>query len=145
MAALDTVLEKFDASKEKVRKEIREGFFNQNGSLRISEAELRAWIADRAVDELKLVLQLSHVLSASAHIIPAHILVRVAEQMSDEARHFDILRSLVPQELQSEIDAKAAALPEVLAADAHWKAPLLRGCSEPDPATHVRAGTGLEH
>ncbi|MBV9010586.1 MAG: hypothetical protein JO272_00820 [Pseudonocardiales bacterium] len=122
MVALDTVLEKFDASKEKVRKEIREGFFNPNGSLRISEAELRAWIADRAVDELKVVLQLSHVLSASAQIIPAHILVRVAEQMSDEARHFDILRSLVPQERQSDIDAKAAALPEILAADARWKA-----------------------
>jgi hypothetical protein len=122
VVVLDTVLEKFDASKEKVRKEIRESFFHSDGSLRISEAELRAWIADRAVDELKVVLQLSHVLSACAQVIPAHILVRVAEQMSDEARHFDILRSLVPQELQSDIDAKAAKLPEALATDAHWKA-----------------------
>lgn len=120
MVALDTVLEKFDASKEKVRREIREGFFHADGSLRISETDLRAWIADRAVDELKVVLQLSFVLSSSAHAIPARILVRVAEQMSDEARHFGILRSLVPQDLQSTVDAKAAALPGVLAADAHW-------------------------
>lgn len=56
MVALDTALEKFDASKEKVRKEIREGFFGEDGELRISEAELRAWVADRAVDELKVVL-----------------------------------------------------------------------------------------
>jgi hypothetical protein len=122
VVALDTVLEKFDASKEKVRKEIREGFFHADGSLRISEAELRAWIADRAVDELKVVLQLSRVLSESAHLIPAGMLVRVAEQMSDEARHFDILRSLVPHELQGDVDAKAADLPRVLAADAHWTA-----------------------
>lgn len=120
MVAVDTLLEKFDASKEKVRREIREGFFHSDGSLRINETELRAWIAERAVDELKVVLQLSFVLSNCAHIIPSHILVRVAEQMSDEARHFDILRSLVPQDLQRAVDDKTAALPSALAADAHW-------------------------
>ena len=39
-----------------VRKEIREGFFHPDGSLAISETELRSWIGDRAVDELKVVL-----------------------------------------------------------------------------------------
>ncbi len=120
MVALDVVLNRFDASKEKVRKEIREGFFNADGSLRISETELRTWIADRAVDELRVVFQLSAVLSKSAHLIPPNILVQVTEQMSDEARHFDILRSLVPQDLHHVIDSKVAELPAALASDGHW-------------------------
>lgn len=85
-----------------------------------SEAELRDWIADRAVDELKVVFQLSAVIANSAHIIPAHILVQVAEQMSDEARHFDILRMLVPENLHEAIDAKVQELPAALASDPHW-------------------------
>lgn len=132
MVALDAVLEKFDASKEKVRKEIKEGFFHPDGSLRLSELELRSWIADRAVDELQVVLQLSAVISRSAQLIPAHILVPVTEQMSDEARHFDILRSLVPAELHAQIDAKVAALPSTLAANAHW-ASLLKAVDAGNP------------
>lgn len=120
MATMNVVLERFDASKAKVRKEIREGFFHSDGSLRISEADVRTWIADRAVDELKVVFQLCAVLAKSAHLIPAHLLVQVTEQLSDEARHFDILRSLVPAELHSTIDAKVAALPAMLAAEEHW-------------------------
>lgn len=120
-AALDTALAKFDASKEKVRKEIREGFFEADGELRISEAELRAWVADRAVDELKIVLQLSHVLSKGAHLLPAHILTRLTEQIADEARHHEILRSLMTEDLHEVIDAKVTGLPGALAADEHWK------------------------
>lgn len=122
MVALDAMLEKFDASKAAVQKEIREGFFHEDGTLRISETELRAWIADRAVDELKVVLQLSHVVSKCAQVIPAPILMRVTEQMADEARHFNILRSLVPEELHATIDAKVDELPRALAADRHWAA-----------------------
>lgn len=122
VVALDAVLEKFDASKAVVQKEIRESFFHEDGTLRISEAELRAWIADRAVDELKVVLQLSHVVSKCAQVIPAPILMRVTEQMADEARHFSILRSLVPEELHATIDAKVNELPRALAADRHWAA-----------------------
>lgn len=121
MVALDTALEKFDASKEKVRKEIREGFFGEDGELRISEAELRAWVADRAVDELKVVLQLSYVLASGAHLVPASILAKVTEQVADEARHFKILRALVTEEMQEAVDAKVAALPDTLAADEHWR------------------------
>jgi hypothetical protein len=120
VTTLDAVLEKFDASKAKVRKEIREGFFHEDGTLAISETDLRAWIADRAVDELKVVFELSSVIANSAHIIPARILVQVAEQMSDEARHFDILRGLVPDDLHEAIDVKVKALPAALAADPHW-------------------------
>ncbi|GGK34727.1 hypothetical protein GCM10010124_29210 [Pilimelia terevasa] len=132
MATLDTVLERFDASKAKVRKEIREGFFHPDGSLAISETELRSWIGDRAVDELKVVLQLSAVLARGAHLIPAHILAQVTEQVSDEARHFDILRALVPADMQADIDAKVAQLPEVLASDAHW-ASLMAAVDEGNP------------
>ena len=42
--------------------------------------------------------------------------------MSDESRHFDILRALVPDELHHVIDEKVAALPATLAADPHWAA-----------------------
>lgn len=35
VTTLDAVLEKFDASKAKVRKEIREGFFREDGTLSI--------------------------------------------------------------------------------------------------------------
>src|SRR5439155_8883702 len=38
------------------------------------------------------------------------------------ARHFDILRGLVPPELHHTIDTKVAGLPASLAADAHWVA-----------------------
>lgn len=120
MVALDTVLERFDASKEKVRKEIREGFFGADGKLRIDEAELRAWLADRAVDELKVVVQLSHVLSKGAHLLPPHMLVTVTEQVADEARHYEILRSLVTDDLREDIDVKVADLPNALAANEHW-------------------------
>lgn len=122
MVALDTALEMFDASKKKVRKEIRQGFFGADGNLRISETALRAWIADRAVDELKVVLQLSYVLSKGAHLLPDHILSKVTEQVADEARHYEILRSLVTDDLHEVIDAKVADLPDTLAADEHWKA-----------------------
>ncbi|GAA2522577.1 hypothetical protein [Pilimelia columellifera] len=120
MSTLAAVLEKFDASKAKVRKEIREGFFNTDGSLAITEDELRAWIADRAVDELKVVMQLSAVLTKAAHHLPARMLVQVTEQVSDEARHFDILRGLVPAHLQAMVDAKVAELPAKLAQDTSW-------------------------
>jgi len=120
MTTLDGVLERFDASKEKVRREIREGFFNPDGTLAVTETELRTWIGDRAVDELRVVFELSAVLARSAHLIPPHILTQVTEQASDEARHYQILRDLVPDELQREIDAKVARLPEDLAADEHW-------------------------
>lgn len=120
MTTLDAALERFDASKTQVRKEIREGFFDENGVLATSEKDLRLWIADRAVDELKVVQQLATVVAKSAHLLPPHILEQVTEQMSDEARHFDILRALVPPELHETIDAKVAALPAALAADPHW-------------------------
>src|SRR2546429_9051524 len=117
---MDAVLTRFDESKARVRKEIREGMFHDDGTLRISEAQLRTWIADRAVDELKVVLQLSTVIARAGHLIPGHILVQVTEQVSDEARHFDILRALVPEELHQVIEEKVAALPAVLVADPHW-------------------------
>ncbi|MGH3322279.1 MAG: ferritin-like domain-containing protein [Nocardioidaceae bacterium] len=132
MTTLDVALEKFDASKAKVRKEIRDGFFDEDGSLSVSENDLRLWIADRAVDELKVVLQLATVVAKSAHLIPPHILVQVTEQMSDEARHFDILRALVPRELHGTIDAKVAALPTALDADPHW-ASLVVAVEDGDP------------
>src|SRR2546429_605662 len=56
----------------------------------------------------------------AGHLIPGHILVQVTEQVSDEARHFDILRALVPEELHQVIEEKVAALPAVLVADPHW-------------------------
>jgi hypothetical protein len=120
VGTLAAVLTRFDESKAKVRKEIREGMFHDDGTLRLSEAELRAWIADRAVDELKVVLQLSTVIARAGHLIPGHILVQVTEQVSDEARHFDILRALVPDDMHQAIDEKVAALPAALAADKHW-------------------------
>lgn len=132
MTTLESVLEKFDASKAKVRKEIREGFFNTDGTLSISETELRTWIADRAVDELRVVFELSSVIAKSAHVIPGHILVQVTEQMSDEARHFEILRALVPAELHETIDAKVKALPGQLATDSHWLS-LMAAASDGNP------------
>jgi hypothetical protein len=120
MTSIDVSLARFDASKEKVRREIRDGFFNGDGTLRITERELRLWLADRAVDELKVVFQLTTLLSRGAHLIPPRILVQITEQASDEARHFDILRGLVPADAQSVIDAKVAALPAALATDEHW-------------------------
>jgi hypothetical protein len=120
MASLDAVLDRFDASKAKVRREIREGFFDEAGGLRISEADLRAWIADRAVDELRVVFQLSAILAESANLIPAHILVRLTEQLADESRHFDVLRRVAGEDMTATVDAKVAALPDALASDPHW-------------------------
>lgn len=122
MTALDTVLERFDASKEKVRQEIREEFFKPDGTLAVTEMELRAWIADRAVDELRVVLELAQVLAHSAHLIPASILTQITEQAADEVRHYCILRDLVPAELHPYIDGKVAVLPADLAANEHWSA-----------------------
>src|SRR2546423_12230684 len=121
MATIDIALEKFDTSKDKVRREIREGFFHPDGSLRVAENELRAWIGDRAVDELKLVLQLSAVVAKAGQLLPAHILAQVTDQIADEARHFAILRGLVPAEAQSQIDQKVHELPSVLADDIGWR------------------------
>jgi hypothetical protein len=120
MSNLDAVLDRFDASKAKVRKEIRDGFFDAAGELRISETELRSWIADRAVDELRVVFQLSAIIAESAHLIPAHILVQITEQLSDESRHFDVLRTVAGADTAATVDAKVAALPAALTADAHW-------------------------
>lgn len=120
MATAETALEKFDESKAKVRREIRDGFFAEDGTLKVTDREVRQWIGDRAVDELKVVLQLSAILARSAHQIPSHILVKVTEQIADESRHFDALRRLVPEDLQPTIDDKVAALPGVLASDEHW-------------------------
>lgn len=120
MPNLDAVLEKFDASKDAVRREIRQGFFDADGGFSVSEAELRAWLADRAVDELKVVAQLAHVVAASAHVIPAPILGQLAAQMADEARHFEILRALVPADQREILDTKVAKLADGLAADPHW-------------------------
>lgn len=120
VTTLDTALEKFDASKARVRQEIREGFFDEDGTLSISEKDLRLWIADRAVDELKVVLQLAAIVVKGGHLIPPRILRQVTEQMSDEARHFDILSGLVPPEFGATVEAKVAALPGALAADPDW-------------------------
>ncbi len=121
MVTIDIALERFDISKDKVRREIREGFFHPDGSLRVSESELRSWIGDRAVDELKLVLQLSAVLAKAGHLLPAHILAQVTGQIADEARHFVILRGLVPADFQPQIDQKVGELPAVLAEDLGWQ------------------------
>lgn len=121
MATIDIALEKFDTSKDKVRREIREGFFHPDGTLRVTESELRAWIGDRAVDELKLVLQLSAVIAKAGHLLPARILAQVTDQIADEARHFSILRGLVPVELQPQIDQKVGELPAVLAEEPGWQ------------------------
>jgi hypothetical protein len=120
MPNLDTVLEKFNASKDAVRWEIRQGFFNEDGSFAVSESQLRAWLADRAVDELKVVAQLAHIVAGSAHVIPAPILGQLAAQMADETRHYEILRALVPAGQRGALDAKVAGLADRLAADPHW-------------------------
>jgi hypothetical protein len=120
LTAIDHALGKFDESKAKVRREIRDGFFREDGTMRISDRELRQWIGERAVDELKVVLQLSTILVHAAHLIPSNILVRVSEQIADESRHFDALRKLVPDDLQSAVDEKVAELPAKLASDEHW-------------------------
>jgi hypothetical protein len=129
---MQAVLDRFDASKESVRQEIRAGFFHADGSLRISETEVRTWIAARAVDELKLVLQLSTVIARAGHLIPAFILAQITEQISDEARHYDILSGLVPSELRPVIAGLVAELPASLAANAHW-ASLLDGVDSGNP------------
>lgn len=120
MPNLESVLEKFDASKDAVRREIRQGFFDANGAFILSEPELRAWLADRAVDELKVVAQLAHVVAVSAHVIPAPILGQLAAQMADEAHHYEILRELVPADQRDVLAMKVAKLADVLDADAHW-------------------------
>ncbi|HTJ72654.1 MAG TPA: hypothetical protein VL551_34265 [Actinospica sp.] len=120
MPNLESVLEQFDASKEAVRREIRQGFFDADGGLALSEPELRAWLADRAVDELKVVAQLAHIVADCAHLIPAPILGQLAAQMADEAHHYEILRALVPADQRGTLDAKVAGLADTLAADSHW-------------------------
>src|SRR4051812_19972973 len=110
MSSMQAVLDRFDASKEKVRQEIREGFFHTDGTLRINEGELRAWIAERAVDELKLVVQLSTIVARAGHLIPPAILAQVTEQIADEARHYEILGGLVPRDLQHLITDRVADL-----------------------------------
>jgi hypothetical protein len=120
MSSMQAVLDRFDASKQKVRQEIREGFFHANGTLRITETEVRTWIAERAVDELQLVVQLSTVIARAGHLIPAAILAQITDQISDEARHYDILSGLVPTELQSVITSRVVQLPASLAANDHW-------------------------
>lgn len=120
MPNLEAVLEKFDASKDAVRQEIRQGFFDTAGSFIVPEPALRAWLADRAVDELKVVAQLANIVAVSAHVIPAPILGQLAAQMADEAHHYEILRTLVPAEQLDVLDAKVARLPEILEADPHW-------------------------
>jgi hypothetical protein len=120
MSNLETVLEKFDASKAAVRREIRQGFFDADGGFAVSEAELRAWLSDRAVDELKVVAQLAQIVAVSVHVLPSPILGQLAAQMSDEAHHYEILRALVPAGQHEALDAKVGKLTEALESDGHW-------------------------
>lgn len=115
------LLDRFDAAKAEVKAEIRQGFFNEDGSLKLTDQELWCWIGDRAVDELRVVSQLSSIVARSAGLLPANVIGQIAEQMADEAKHYEILRAIVPEEFQGRIDQAVAELPSVVEADAHWQ------------------------
>lgn len=114
-------LTKFDESREKVRKEIREGFFDADRNFIMDETDFRKWIADRAVDELKLVVQLSGILNECAHVLPPDLVPTLARQMADESKHYTILGGLVPESLRPYLEERIAAVPTDLAEDDHWQ------------------------
>ncbi len=129
-------MSKFDESREQVRKEIFEGFFDEHSNFVLEEQEFRRWLADRAVDELKLVVQLSSILSASAHLLPSELIPILTRQMADESRHYTILGALVPRELQDYMSERVEALPESLARDEHWQL-MLKAAREGNPYSAI--------
>jgi len=121
MSKSESLLARFDAAKESVRSEIREFLFNSDGSLKISDDELWSWIAARAVDEMKLVAQLSQLIGLGAHLMPPRLIAELLEQVGDETRHYEQLRQIIPLAHVPELDEAVMRIPRDLAADKHWQ------------------------
>jgi hypothetical protein len=118
--ASDEILAEFDRTKEKVKAEIRHGFFNDHGALRLTETEVYRWISDRAVDEYRLVYQLSYFVQRAGHCFPPRILNGIVDQLRDEAEHYLMLSDLLPEEIRRELESRMSTFDAAMAADAHW-------------------------
>ena len=117
----DSHLERFDVSKATVASEIRDGFFRPDGSLRMTEREILAWVSDRAIDEYKVASQLAYVLHSDGHRMPIKFTQKLAEQIADELRHLQILRGVLPEDLQASVDRRILEFPDLLSKDEHWQ------------------------
>jgi hypothetical protein len=111
---------RFDASKARVRREIREGFFDAEGRLRMSEEEVFHWVGERALDELKIVLELSYILSRAGHQLAIGHVGDIAEQIRDESTHYRILHDILPPDVQRQISVRAESMRDDLERDGEW-------------------------